>query len=162
MNFAEGSPVKMGTLFVFVWSVAALTARNSFSEDAQTAVSMQREIGTLAARAEGLPIRLGVKLMRRSAKSEAPRDGDESALDLHRTVGRAKSAILTNYFTAQLAANSSALAQTSAPLMLPIFLKFHKVGGTTVASCLRSREESGDLAQRYYWCCDPLWEQVDK
>ena len=44
--------------------------------------------------------------------------------------------------------------------LLPVFLKFHKVGGTTVASCLRDREEAGDLGLRNYWCCDPLWAEA--
>jgi len=43
---------------------------------------------------------------------------------------------------------------------LPVFLKFHKVGGTTVASCLRDREDAGAMGVKHYWCCDPLWEET--
>jgi hypothetical protein len=48
------------------------------------------------------------------------------------------------------------------PLSLPIFLKFHKVGGTTVAACLRDREEAGDFGVRNYWCCDALWQEAQE
>eukprot|EP00613_Pedinella_sp_CCMP2098_P067026 CAMPEP_0171989406 /NCGR_PEP_ID=MMETSP0993-20121228/276396_1 /TAXON_ID=483369 /ORGANISM="non described non described, Strain CCMP2098" /LENGTH=631 /DNA_ID=CAMNT_0012642397 /DNA_START=366 /DNA_END=2262 /DNA_ORIENTATION=- len=55
------------------------------------------------------------------------------------------------------AAASAAAGGTPA---LPVFLKFHKVGGTTIASCLRDREENGDLPAKNYWCCDKLWMEV--
>jgi len=47
-------------------------------------------------------------------------------------------------------------------LSLPVFLKFHKVGGTTIAACLRDREEAGDFGERNYWCCDALWQETEE
>jgi len=47
-------------------------------------------------------------------------------------------------------------------LSLPVFLKFHKVGGTTIAACLRDREEAGDFGEHNYWCCDALWQETEE